>query len=77
MAGLVPAIHVSTALRKKQVVDARHKAGHDGGIFELFFLIWPYRRERAITRNKRYLLSLQDITDTLSEVWNANEDLSA
>jgi hypothetical protein len=28
MAGLVPAIHVLAA---KEVVDARHKAGHDGG----------------------------------------------
>jgi hypothetical protein len=30
MAGLVPAIHV-LLLRIKQDVDARHKAGHDGG----------------------------------------------
>jgi hypothetical protein len=30
MAGLVPAIHVLLA-RKKEDVDARHKAGHDGG----------------------------------------------
>jgi hypothetical protein len=29
MAGLVPAIHAF--LIKKQVVDARHKAGHDDG----------------------------------------------
>jgi hypothetical protein len=29
MAGLVPAIH--DFLFKKQDVDARHKAGHDGG----------------------------------------------
>jgi hypothetical protein len=29
MAGLVPAIHDSVAARKG--VDARHKAGHDGG----------------------------------------------
>jgi hypothetical protein len=28
MAGLVPAIHVFASL---QVVDARHKAGHDDG----------------------------------------------
>jgi hypothetical protein len=28
MAGLVPAIHV---LAQKKDVDARHKAGHDGG----------------------------------------------
>ena len=28
MAGLVPAIHVSTG-KVKQDVDARHKAGHD------------------------------------------------
>jgi hypothetical protein len=28
MAGLVPAIH---AFLSKQGVDARHKAGHDGG----------------------------------------------
>jgi hypothetical protein len=28
MAGLVPAIHVLAA---KKGVDARHKAGHDGG----------------------------------------------
>ncbi len=28
MAGLVPAIHV-LGVRKKQDVDARHKAGHD------------------------------------------------
>jgi len=33
MAGLVPAIHVF--LFKKQDVDARHKAGHDGGGIEL------------------------------------------
>ena len=30
MAGLVPAIHVFVVLRP-QDVDARHKAGHDGG----------------------------------------------
>jgi hypothetical protein len=29
MAGLVPAIHALLAM--KQDVDARHKAGHDGG----------------------------------------------
>jgi hypothetical protein len=29
MAGLVPAIHVFIAARKEDV-DARHKAGHDG-----------------------------------------------
>jgi hypothetical protein len=29
MAGLVPAIHVVAEKRKD--VDARHKAGHDGG----------------------------------------------
>jgi hypothetical protein len=29
MAGLVPAIHAFAAM--KEVVDARHKAGHDGG----------------------------------------------
>jgi len=29
MAGLVPAIH---ALLWRQDVDARHKAGHDGGV---------------------------------------------
>jgi hypothetical protein len=29
MAGLVPAIHVFTALMFRQGVDARHKAGHD------------------------------------------------
>jgi hypothetical protein len=29
MAGLVPAIHVFLATKKK-VVDARHEAGHDG-----------------------------------------------
>jgi len=29
MAGLVPAIHVFLATKKKDV-DARHKAGHDG-----------------------------------------------
>jgi hypothetical protein len=29
MAGLVPAIHVLLATKKD--VDARHKAGHDGG----------------------------------------------
>jgi hypothetical protein len=29
MAGLVPAIHVFVATKKKDV-DARHKAGHDG-----------------------------------------------
>ena len=31
MAGLVPAIHVLTPFEKKEVVDARPKAGHDGG----------------------------------------------
>jgi hypothetical protein len=32
MAGLVPAIHVLLALiARKKDVDARHKAGHDGG----------------------------------------------
>ena len=30
MAGLVPAIHVLLQSRKEDV-DARHKAGHDGG----------------------------------------------
>jgi hypothetical protein len=30
MAGLVPAIHVF-AVAKHKDVDARHKAGHDGG----------------------------------------------
>jgi hypothetical protein len=30
MAGLVPAIHVFNA--KREDVDARHKAGHDGKI---------------------------------------------
>ena len=30
MAGLVPAIHVFT-VSKHEDVDARHKAGHDGG----------------------------------------------
>ena len=31
MAGLVPAIHVLLdGLAAKKVVDARHKAGHDG-----------------------------------------------
>jgi hypothetical protein len=30
MAGLVPAIHAFLT-GKKQDVDARHKAGHDGG----------------------------------------------
>jgi hypothetical protein len=29
MAGLVPAIHVFTALERKKGVDARHKAGRD------------------------------------------------
>jgi hypothetical protein len=29
MAGLVPAIHVFTALMSSEGVDARHKAGHD------------------------------------------------
>jgi hypothetical protein len=31
MAGLVPAIHVFLFSRPKEVVDARHKAGHDDG----------------------------------------------
>jgi hypothetical protein len=31
MAGLVPAIHVLNAAKKKEDVDARHKAGHDVG----------------------------------------------
>ena len=31
MAGLVPAIHVSRSKIEGKVVDARHKAGHDGG----------------------------------------------
>jgi hypothetical protein len=30
MAGLDPAIHVFVAQKRKQDVDARHKAGHDG-----------------------------------------------
>jgi hypothetical protein len=29
MAGLVPAIHVFLARRKKKDVDTRHEAGHD------------------------------------------------
>jgi hypothetical protein len=33
MAGLVPAIHVFDAPRKKDV-DARHKAGHDESLAE-------------------------------------------
>jgi hypothetical protein len=35
MAGLVPAIHVFMAARED--VDARHKAGHDGGLRESFY----------------------------------------
>ncbi|WP_164636012.1 hypothetical protein [Rhodopseudomonas sp. BR0G17] len=31
MAGLVPAIHVFHAVMSLKDVDARHKAGHDGG----------------------------------------------
>ncbi|NEW92415.1 hypothetical protein DY468_10665 [Rhodopseudomonas sp. BR0M22] len=31
MAGLVPAIHVFHAVMSRKDVDARHKAGHDGG----------------------------------------------
>ncbi|GIK80620.1 MAG: hypothetical protein BroJett024_17250 [Alphaproteobacteria bacterium] len=31
MAGLVPAIHVFFIAEALQDVDARHKAGHDGG----------------------------------------------
>jgi len=31
MAGLVPAIHALSAVRCSEDVDARHKAGHDGG----------------------------------------------
>jgi hypothetical protein len=31
MAGLVPAIHVLLAEGPQEGVDARHKAGHDGG----------------------------------------------
>ena len=30
MAGLVPAIHDLRCFRQKEVVDDRHKAGHDG-----------------------------------------------
>jgi hypothetical protein len=30
MAGLVPAIHVLQAVKKKKDVDARDKPGHDG-----------------------------------------------
>src|SRR5215471_6655549 len=37
---------------------------------------WPYRRERAITRNKRYLFSLQSVTDSSYQALNSNEDLS-
>jgi hypothetical protein len=33
MAGLVPAIHVFVCLKKKEDVDARHKAGHDGAYY--------------------------------------------
>jgi hypothetical protein len=29
MAGLVPAIHVLLCSKRKEDVDARHKAGHD------------------------------------------------
>jgi hypothetical protein len=32
MAGLVPAIHVLTALQYRKNVDARDKRGHDGGV---------------------------------------------
>jgi hypothetical protein len=32
MAGLVPAIHVFSALRGRKNVDARDKRGHDGGV---------------------------------------------
>jgi hypothetical protein len=36
MAGLVPAIHVFS-LRRKKDVDARHKAGHDGYSMPSYF----------------------------------------
>jgi hypothetical protein len=45
MAGLVPAIHVFVAARL-QVVDARHKAGHDGT--EVCLQDGPRRHGRAL-----------------------------
>jgi len=48
MAGLVPAIHVFSSARP-QGVDARHKAGHDGG---------------ASGTRVHYTLSLLNVGDT-------------
>src|SRR2546421_2137457 len=49
MAGLVPAIHVFLRVtKKKKDVDARHKAGHDGGIGQRFHLSIPRRRKRQL-----------------------------
>jgi hypothetical protein len=41
MAGLVPAIHVFTFGLFRKDVDARHKAGHDGGEAVRFNSSWP------------------------------------
>src|SRR5262249_5329724 len=37
---------------------------------------WPYRRERAITCNKRYLFSLQSLTDSTYRTLDAHKELS-
>jgi hypothetical protein len=48
MAGLVPAIHVLLPALKKEDVDARHKAGHDGGdVVASVYVIAPTRSLRG------------------------------
>jgi len=49
MAGLVPAIHV--CLFQGEIVDARHKAGHDEA--KRVGLIEPYRRPRLALAERR------------------------
>ncbi len=57
MAGLVPAIHDLNTAISKQFVDARHKAGHDGGRFGS-----DARRDAAIEGRSTYRASAFSIS---------------
>jgi hypothetical protein len=48
MPAFVAGIHVFTALRVFEGVDARHKAGHDERIFEMLFLLCRQEIARKI-----------------------------
>jgi hypothetical protein len=49
MAGLVPAIHVLTALQLRKDVDARDKRGHDGLIESALIPISPTHNTKQPT----------------------------